>query len=78
MDPSAAEIIDLYERHARAFDADRSGKTLVERAWLDRFRGVAGEGASVLDLGCGAGEPMAAVSDRVRARRHGRRQLADR
>ena len=58
MDPSA-DIIDLYERHARAWDGDR-GRSLMERTWLDRFRGVAGGGASILDLGCGAGEPMAA------------------
>lgn len=57
-DPSAADIPALYERHARAFDQDR-GRTLFERAWLDRFREVAGAGATVLDLGCGSGEPMA-------------------
>lgn len=59
MDPSAARIIDLYERHARAWDSDRR-RSLFEREWLDRFRAVAGDGASILDLGCGAGEPMAA------------------
>jgi len=59
MDPSAANIIDLYERHACAWDSDR-GRSLFERDWLDRFRAVAGDGASILDLGCGAGEPMAA------------------
>ncbi len=58
MHPSAARIIDLYERHARAFDADR-GRSLFERGWLDRFREVMGPDAAVLDLGCGAGEPMA-------------------
>jgi SAM-dependent methyltransferase len=58
MDPSAARIIDLYERHARAWDSDR-GRSLIERGWLDRFRAVAGDRASILDLGCGAGEPMA-------------------
>jgi hypothetical protein len=29
-------IIDLYQRHADAYDAERS-RTLQERAWLDRF-----------------------------------------
>jgi SAM-dependent methyltransferase len=56
--PSAGEIIDLYERQARAFDAER-GRSLFERGWLDQFRAVIGPGASVLDLGCGMGEPMA-------------------
>jgi SAM-dependent methyltransferase len=59
MDPSSAAIIDLYERHARTWDCER-GRSLMERAWLDRFRGVAGDAARVLDIGCGAGEPMAA------------------
>ena len=48
MDQPAARIIDLYERHARAWDGDR-GRSLMERAWLDRFRAVAGDGASILD-----------------------------
>lgn len=58
MDPSAARIIDLYERHAQSWDRDR-GRSLFELGWLDRFRAVAGDGASILDLGCGAGEPIA-------------------
>lgn len=58
MHPSSQRIIDLYERHAHAFDADR-GKSLFERHWLDRFRVVTGAGASILDLGCGSGEPIA-------------------
>jgi SAM-dependent methyltransferase len=59
MDPSADRIIDLYERHARSWDGDR-GRSLLERGWLDRVREVAGSGAAILDLGCGAGEPIAA------------------
>ncbi len=51
-------IIGLYERHARAFDRDRS-KTLFERAWLDRFLALVPTGGSVLDIGCGSGEPIA-------------------
>lgn len=50
--------MSLYERHARAFDRER-GKNLFERGWLDRFRAVAGAGSSILDIGCGAGEPIA-------------------
>ncbi len=56
--PAAARITGLYERHARTFDQLRS-KDLMERAWLDRFCAEIPAGASVLDLGCGSGEPMA-------------------
>ena len=54
----ADRIIDLYERHAHAFDAGR-GQSLIERPWLDRFLALLPRGGSVLDLGCGAGEPIA-------------------
>lgn len=58
MHVSSKQVISLYERHAHAFDADR-GKSLFERAWLDRFRAATGAGVAVLDLGCGSGEPIA-------------------
>ncbi len=58
MHPSSSRIIDLYERHAAAFDADR-GRSLFERGWLDRFRALLAPGAAILDLGCGSGEPIA-------------------
>lgn len=48
----------VYERNAEGFDRHR-GRMLIERAWLDRFLGLVPEGAAVLDLGCGAGEPIA-------------------
>ncbi len=51
-------IIDLYERHARDYDRDRS-RGLQERAWLDRFLALVDPTAPVLDLGCGVGEPIA-------------------
>lgn len=56
--PSSKQIIDLYERHAKSFDADR-GRSLFERGWLDRFRALIAPGAAVLDMGCGSGEPIA-------------------
>lgn len=59
MDQAPAErIVGLYERHARAYDRDR-GKTLVERPWLDRFLAHVPLGGTVLDIGCGTGEPIA-------------------
>lgn len=58
MHPSHKDIAGLYERHAATFDAQR-GKSLFERVWLDRFRAAIGAGASILDLGCGSGEPIA-------------------
>jgi len=55
---SADDIIDLYERHAGAYDRDRA-RTLQERRWLDEFLRLAPPGGTILDLGCGMGEPMA-------------------
>jgi cyclopropane fatty-acyl-phospholipid synthase-like methyltransferase len=51
-------VVDLYERHAREYDRDRS-RSLQERAWLDRFLAHVTPGGTVLDLGCGMGEPIA-------------------
>jgi cyclopropane fatty-acyl-phospholipid synthase-like methyltransferase len=48
----------VYERQAEEFDRHR-GRRLIERAWLDRFRALVPAGETVLDLGCGAGEPIA-------------------
>ena len=49
----------VYERNAAAFDQQRY-KRLIERAWLDRFLDGGPAGGPILDLGCGAGEPIAA------------------
>ncbi len=51
-------IADHYERHAHAFDEVRR-KKFLEKAWLDRFLLGVCKGGHVLDLGCGAGEPIA-------------------
>jgi SAM-dependent methyltransferase len=58
MPDDADRIIDLYHRHARAWDEVRKDK-LIERGWLDRFVALLPAGGRVLDLGCGAGEPVA-------------------
>jgi len=54
----ATEIIGLYERHALAWDTERD-RSLFERPWLDRFSELMPQRGSILDLGCGAGEPIA-------------------
>jgi SAM-dependent methyltransferase len=55
--PSKA-IVDLYERNAAAWLADR-GTDLHERPWLDRFAAPLPQGATILDVGCGSGDPIA-------------------
>lgn len=49
----------VYQANARHFDAGRD-RSLVERPWLDRLLARVPPGGRVLDLGCGAGEPIAA------------------
>lgn len=52
-------IIDLYDRHAHAWAADRGDRINVEKHWLDRFVAPLAPGNTVLDLGCGSGQPIA-------------------
>jgi trans-aconitate methyltransferase len=56
MDSDADNIIGLYERHAHDYVADR--RSVGEGAWLDRFGALLSQGASILDIGCGSGEPV--------------------
>jgi SAM-dependent methyltransferase len=58
MTDAAARVIDLYRRHAKAWAAAR-GTMLRERAWIDRFANMLQPKATVLDMGCGSGEPIA-------------------
>lgn len=58
MADDADRIIDLYERHARIWDGERS-KGLFEKFWLDRFLNLVPRDGSILDIGCGSGEPIA-------------------
>lgn len=56
---SSGEIAALYETHADDWDRHRP-RALFEGAWLERFRSLLPDRGVVLDLGCGAGEPIAA------------------
>jgi ubiquinone/menaquinone biosynthesis C-methylase UbiE len=52
-------IVGHYERHATAWDADRASSAWNDKPWHDRFVAMLPKGASVLDLGCGSGSPVA-------------------
>lgn len=56
----ATRIIQLYERHASAWIAARGTGLFCEAAWLTRVTDLIPAGSRVLDLGCGAGAPIAA------------------
>ena len=58
MDSRSERIIGLYEEHADAWDRQR-GRDLHEKRWLDRFAAALPSGGTILDLGCGMGEPIA-------------------
>ncbi|MPS81198.1 MAG: class I SAM-dependent methyltransferase [Achromobacter sp.] len=59
MKSDADKIIDLYDRHAHDYVADRRHSNGNEAAWLDRFCALLKRGSAVLDIGCGSGTPMA-------------------
>jgi SAM-dependent methyltransferase len=70
MTSDAANIIALYERHAHTWDEVRS-RSLFEKEWLDRFLASIAAGGSILDIGCGSGEPIAGFFVRAGYRVHG-------
>jgi SAM-dependent methyltransferase len=55
----ADNIVHHYEKHALAWEADRRNSVWNDKPWHDRFIGSLPAGAEVLDLGCGAGCPVA-------------------
>jgi len=52
------KTVATYEENADAWDSQRP-KVFFEQAWLDRFVSCLPSGGEVLDVGCGAGEPIA-------------------
>ncbi len=56
----AQKIIQIYQKYGRDWTELR-GDYLYEKVWLDRFLALLpSTDASVLDLGCGSGQPIAA------------------
>ncbi len=53
----AAATAEIYERNAKRFDVERP-KGLHERAWLDRLLALVEPAGRILDVGCGAAEPI--------------------
>lgn len=51
-------IIGLYDEHAAEWDQRRS-RALHEKRWLDYFLALVPAGGSILDIGCGTGDPIA-------------------
>ena len=62
-DDLAGRIVGHYEKHAFAWVRDRqcSARSGIwnDKSWHDHFIGRLVRGASVLDLGCGPGRPVA-------------------
>lgn len=60
MTTDAERIIGLYRRHAHTWAEKRAGRSdrPMEASWLGRFLGQLPPQPSVLDIGCGSGEPM--------------------
>jgi SAM-dependent methyltransferase len=59
MDDAADQIVANYERHAISWDADRRAAAWIDKPYVERFLNFLPKGATVLDLGCGGGVPVA-------------------
>ena len=59
MDDAASRIVAHYERHAVSWDADRRAAAWIDKPYIERFLSLLSAGATVLDLGCGGGAPVA-------------------
>jgi SAM-dependent methyltransferase len=60
MSQPSDRIIAHYERHAIEWAADRAALPWIEKPWHERFVRSLPARATVLDLGCGSGAPVAA------------------
>ncbi|MGJ5178067.1 class I SAM-dependent DNA methyltransferase [Bradyrhizobium oligotrophicum] len=60
MTQDTSGIVAHYERHALAWDCDRRAAAWTDKAPIERFLACLRPGATVLDLGCGGGVPVAA------------------
>ncbi len=58
LEAARAQTQSVYESNASGWDRHRH-KILIERDWFDRFFRRLPAGGSILDLGCGAGDPLA-------------------
>jgi len=59
MENEANRIVDHYERHALSWDADRRAAAWLDKPCIQRFLLALPQNATVLDLGCGGGSPVA-------------------
>jgi SAM-dependent methyltransferase len=59
MEEAAHRIIGHYERHALSWDADRRAADWIDKSFIERFLSFLPQSATVLDLGCGGGAPVA-------------------
>lgn len=59
--PSHAQVLRLYERRGADWGALRGSEVRIESTWLGRFMERMPEGGSVLDIGCGTGQPLASA-----------------
>lgn len=59
MDSAADRIVAHYERHALSWDADRREAAWIDKPYIEQFLSYLSGDASVLDLGCGGGAPVA-------------------
>ncbi len=58
LEAARSQLRDVYQRQAGVWDAGRD-RSLFEKGWLDRLLARTAPGDTVLDVGCGAGEPIA-------------------
>src|SRR5262249_6452960 len=56
---AAKQIVDHYERNALSWDADRRAAIWIDKPYIERFLNFLPQAATVLDLGCGGGSPVA-------------------